>query len=117
MEYAGRAYGVMHCYSGSLEMAQEFIKLGYFISLGGPVTFKNAKESKRIAEWIDINWLLVETDCPYLAPSPYRGQRNESSYVRYVVSEIASLRGVSMEEIERKTDENAKKLFKLEDRI
>ncbi len=71
MEYAGRAYGVMHCYSGSLEMAQEFIKLGYFISLGGPVTFKNAKESKRIAEWIDINWLLVETDCPYLAHMRY----------------------------------------------
>lgn len=116
-EYSGKAFGVMHCYSGSLEMAKEFIKLGFYISLGGPVTFKNAKESKRIAEWIDLNKLLVETDCPYLAPTPFRGQRNESSYVKYVVSEIASLRGLSDERIEKITDENAISLFKLEERL
>ncbi|MDE6408358.1 MAG: TatD family hydrolase [Anaeroplasmataceae bacterium] len=116
-EYAGKAFGVMHCYSGSLEMAKEFIKLGFYISLGGPVTFKNAKESKRVAKEIDLNYLLVETDCPYLAPTPYRGQRNESSYVKNVVSEISVLRNMEFREIEEITEKNAIKLFNLEDRI
>ena len=70
-------------------MANEFIKLGFYISLGGPVTFKNAKESKRVASSIPLDKLLVETDCPYLAPSPFRGSRNESSYVVRVVEEVA----------------------------
>ncbi|MDE6656872.1 MAG: TatD family hydrolase, partial [Anaeroplasmataceae bacterium] len=116
-EYTGEIFGVMHCYSGSLEMAKEFIKLGFYISLGGPVTFKNAKESKRIAESIDLDKLLVETDCPYLAPTPYRGQRNESSYVKNVVLEIAELRNMEFSEIESITEQNAKKLFNLEDRL
>lgn len=116
-EYAGKIFGVMHCYSGSLEMAKEFIKLGLYISLGGPVTFKNAKESKRVAEEIDLKCLLVETDCPYLAPTPYRGQRNESSYVKNVVSEIASLRDMQFEELEDITERNAIRLFGLEDRV
>lgn len=116
-DYSGKVYGVMHCYSGSLEMAKEFIKLGFYISLGGPVTFKNAKESKRIAEEIDLNRLLVETDCPYLAPTPYRGQRNESSFVKYVVLEIAKLKNIEFEKVENITEENAKRLFNLEDRV
>lgn len=116
-EYRGKAFGVMHCYSGSLEMAKEFTKLGFYISLGGPVTFRNAKESKRIAELISLDRLLVETDCPYLAPTPFRGQRNESSYVKYIVSEIAELRNMKFEEIENITETNAKKLFNLEDRV
>ncbi|MCM1130136.1 MAG: TatD family hydrolase [Roseburia sp.] len=114
-EYTGKVFGVMHCYSGSLEMAKEFIKLGFYISLGGPVTFKNAKESKKIAEGIDLNWLLVETDCPYLAPTPYRGQRNESSYVKNVVSEIAFLRDMTFDQVEKITEKNAIELFGLED--
>ena len=114
-EYKGRIQGVMHCYSGSLEMAKEFVKLGLYISLGGPVTFKNAKDSKLVASNINLDRLLIETDCPYLAPMPYRGTRNESSYVKYVAEEIARLRNISLAEIELATEENAKKLFKLED--
>ena len=106
---------VMHCYSGSLEMAKEFIKLGMHISLGGPVTFKNAKESNRVAEEIPLDKLLVETDCPYLAPTPYRGQRNESSYVVRVIEEIACLKNISVEEVEKITTMNALGLFCLED--
>ncbi|MDE5547270.1 MAG: TatD family hydrolase [Anaeroplasmataceae bacterium] len=116
-EYSGKVFGVMHCYSGSLEMAKEFIKLGFYISLGGPVTFKNAKESKRVAEQIDLEYLLVETDCPYLAPTPYRGQRNESSYVKNVVAEIAKIRNMEFWEIEEITEKNAIKLFNMEDRL
>ena len=105
--------GVMHCYSGSYEMANEFIKLGFYISLGGPVTFKNAKEPKLVAKNIPLDRLLIETDCPFLAPTPYRGKRNESSYVKYVCEEIANLRGISAQEVDNITTENAKKLFKI----
>ncbi len=113
--YSGKIRGVMHCYSGSLEMAKEFIKLGFYISLGGPVTFKNAKESKRVASSIPLDKLLVETDCPYLAPTPYRGSRNESSYVVRVVEEIACLRNMSVSDISNITTQNAINLFNLED--
>ena len=105
--------GVMHCYSGSYEMAKEFIKLGFYISLGGPVTFKNAKEPKLVAKGIPLDRLLIETDCPFLAPTPFRGKRNESSYVKYVCEEIAKIREMSVSDIERITEENAKKLFKI----
>jgi len=112
-EYKGKIKGVMHCYSGSLEMAYEFIKLGLHISLGGPVTFKNAKEPKEVAKNIPLDKLLLETDCPFLAPTPYRGKRNESSYVTLVAKEIASLRGISYEELEQATEKNTKELFNL----
>ena len=112
-EYKGKIKGVMHCYSGSLEMAYEFIKLGLHISLGGPVTFKNAKEPKEVAKNISLDKLLLETDCPFLAPTPYRGKRNESSYVTLVAKEIASLRGISYEELEEATEKNTKELFNL----
>ena len=105
--------GVMHCYSGSYEMAKEFIKLGFYISLGGPVTFKNAKEPKLVAKEIPLDRLLIETDCPFLAPTPFRGKRNESSYVKYVCEEIAKIREMSVSDIERITEENAKNLFKI----
>ena len=111
--YKGKIKGVMHCYSGSAEMALEFIKLGLHISLGGPVTFKNAKEPKEVARIIPVDKLLIETDCPYLAPTPYRGKRNESSYVKLVCEEISNIRGISIEELERITDDNANKLFNL----
>lgn len=113
--YKGKIRGVMHCYSGSLEMAKEFIKLGLYISLGGPVTFKNAKESKRVATEIPLDKLLVETDCPYLAPTPYRGKRNESSYVVKVVEEIAYLKNMEVLEVAKITTSNACELFRLED--
>lgn len=112
-EYKGKIRGVMHCYSGSLEMAYEFIKLGFYISLGGPVTFKNSKEPKEVAVNIPMDKLLIETDCPFLAPVPFRGKRNESANVYYVCEMIANLRGLSFEEVERATEENTIKLFKL----
>ncbi len=105
--------GVMHCYSGSYEMAKEFIKLGFYISLGGPVTFKNAKEPKLIAKEIPLERLLIETDCPFLAPTPFRGKRNESSYVKYVCEEIANIKGISPKEVDEITTKNAEKLFKI----
>ena len=113
-EYKGKIKGVMHCYSGSLEMAYEFIKLGLHISLGGHVTFKNAKEPKNVAINIPLDKLLIETDCPYLAPTPYRGKRNESSYVKNVLIEIANLRNIDVEELEKITEKNSIELFGLE---
>ncbi len=110
-------YGVMHCYSGSLEMAKEFIKLGFYISLGGPVTYKNAKDAKKVAGGIDINKLLIETDCPYLPPVPFRGERNESSYVKYVLKEISNIRGIDALKLEKIIDTNANNLFKLEEKL
>lgn len=110
-EYKGKLRGVMHCYSGSYEMALEFIKLGFYISLGGPVTFKNAKDPKLVAENIPIDRLLIETDCPYLAPTPKRGSRNESSYVKYVLEAISLIRGINVKELEEILDKNTYALF------
>ncbi|MCR5705710.1 MAG: TatD family hydrolase [Acholeplasmatales bacterium] len=112
-KYKGQLRGVMHCYSGSLEMAQRFLSLGLYIGLDGPVTFKNAKEPKRVAENIPLDRLLLETDCPWMTPSPYRGKRNESSYVVYVCEEIAKLRNMTYREIEEATDRNASSLFNI----
>lgn len=103
--------GVMHCYSGSVEMAKEFIKLGLYISLGGPVTFKNAKTPKQVATEIPLEHLLVETDCPYLAPHPLRGTMNAPKNIVYVVEEIAKLKNISRSEVEKATFENAEKVF------
>ncbi len=103
--------GVIHCYSYSKEMALEFIKMGYYIGVGGVVTFKNAKKLIETVEAIPLTRILLETDCPYMAPEPYRGKRNSSLYLPYVVEKIAGIKGVSMEEVERVTEENARKLF------
>ena len=111
--FNGKLKGVMHCYGGSLELAKEYVKLGMYISLGGPLTFKNAKEPKRVAEGIDINNLLIETDSPFLAPDPYRGKRNESSYVRFVCQKMAEIKGLSVEEVDKITTNNAVKLFNI----
>lgn len=111
--YGGKLKGVMHCYSGSFEMALEYVKLGFYVSLGGPVTFKNAKEPKLVAEKLPIDRLLIETDSPYLAPTPHRGERNESSYVKLVLEEIAKIRNMSVEELDKITTNNAIKLFKI----
>ncbi|MEH7887055.1 TatD family hydrolase [Bacillus sp. JJ1609] len=110
-ENAGEVGGIMHCYSGSVETALECIDMNFYISLGGPVTFKNAKKPKEVAESIPLDRLLVETDCPYLTPHPYRGKRNEPAYVKLVAEEIAGLKGLSFEEIAEATTKNAKKIF------
>lgn len=107
----GTLRGVLHCYSGSLEMALEYVKMGFYISIAGPVTFKNSKESKKVAEGVPLERLLIETDSPYLTPEPNRGKRNEPAYVRYVAGEIAELRGISYEDLIEATSRNTKELF------
>ena len=107
------AGGVMHCFSGSWEVARECMQMGFYISLAGPVTFKNAVKLKEIAAQVPLDRLLIETDCPYLAPEPRRGRRNEPAFVRYVAEHIAELRGVSLAVIAQNTTSNAVKLFKI----
>lgn len=109
----GTLEGVIHCYSGSVEMAKEYIKLGFYISLAGPVTFKNARVSREVAKAIPLDKLLVETDSPYLTPEPNRGKRNEPMYVRYVAARIAETKGVAFEEVATKAAANTKKLFRI----
>ena len=94
-------------------MAREYIKLGFYISLGGPVTFKNANTPKEVAKDVPLDRLLIETDSPYLTPTPNRGKRNEPKYVRYVAEEIAYLREISYEVLKDATNENAKRLFNI----
>lgn len=89
--------GLLHCFSGTKEMAVKFTKLGYYIALGGAVTFKNARHSVEVCEAIDESYLVSETDCPYMAPTPYRGKRNEPSYIPLIVKKMAEVRGVSEE--------------------
>ncbi|WP_110114662.1 TatD family hydrolase [Bacillus sp. CGMCC 1.16541] len=103
--------GIMHCFTGSLEIAKQCIDMNMYISFGGPVTFKNAKKPKEVATELPLDRLLIETDCPYLTPHPYRGKRNEPGYVTYVAEQIAKLKGITYEELAQKTTANAKKLF------
>ncbi|MFS1516827.1 TatD family hydrolase [Bacillus sp. SCS-151] len=110
-ENAEQVGGIMHCFTGSVEVAKKCMDMNFYISLGGPVTFKNAKKPKEVAKDIPLENLLIETDCPYLAPHPYRGKRNEPSYVKYVAESIAHLKGITVEEVSEKTALNAKKLF------
>lgn len=110
-EGAEEVGGVMHCFSGSIEVARQCIDMNFYISFGGPVTFKNAKKPKEVAKEIPLDRLLIETDCPYLTPHPFRGKRNEPSYVKYIAEAIAELKGLSFEEVAQKTSDNAKRLF------
>lgn len=107
----GTLRGVLHCYSGSVEMALEYIKLGFYISIAGPVTFNNSRVLKEVVKAIPLDKLLVETDCPYLTPEPNRGKRNEPTYVKYVAGEIADIKGISFEELAKATNKNTKELF------
>lgn len=112
-EHAEKTGGVMHCFGGSVETAKVCIEMNFMISLGGPVTFKNAKKPKEVATEIPLEWLMIETDAPYLSPHPHRGKRNEPSLVPLVAEEIARLKDVPVEEIARVTSENAKRFFRL----
>lgn len=103
--------GVIHCYSYSPEMAQEYVKMGYFIGVGGVVTFKNAKKLVKTVEMIPLSSIVLETDCPYMAPEPRRGTRNDSRNIPYVIAKIAEIKGISPEEVEQTTRENAFALF------
>ena len=104
--------GVMHCFSYSREMAREYLNMGLYLGIGGVVTFKNARKLKEVVEYAPLSQLLLETDCPYLAPVPNRGKRNSSLYLPYMAEEIAALKGVSREEVIEKTTENAFRLFR-----
>lgn len=103
--------GVIHCYSYSKEMALEFVKMGYYIGVGGVVTFKNGRKLVETVEAIPIEKILLETDCPYMAPEPFRGKRNDSSLIPYMIKKIAEIKQISEEEVERITEENAYRLF------
>ncbi len=112
-EKAEKTGGIMHCFGGSVETAQVCIDMNFMISLGGPVTFKNAKTPKEVAKEISLEHLLIETDAPYLAPHPYRGKRNEPAYVTLVAEEIAKLKGLPVEKIAEMTTENALNIFNI----
>lgn len=112
-EQAEKTGGIMHCFGGSVETAKECIALNFMISLGGPVTFKNAKKPKEVATEIALDYLLIETDAPYLAPHPYRGKRNEPALVTLVAEEIARLKGLPVEKVAAATTANALKVFQI----
>lgn len=112
-EKAEEVGGVIHCFSSSAEMAKRYVELGYYIGVGGVVTFKNGKKLKEVVEAISLDNILLETDCPYLAPTPFRGKRNDSSLIKYIAEEVALIKNVTVEEVLKVTNMNAKKLFKL----
>jgi TatD DNase family protein len=110
---SGSVGGVFHCFTESMEVAKAALDLGFYISFSGIVTFKNAKEIKEVAKWVPLERMLIETDSPYLAPSPHRGKTNNPSYVPFVAQEIALLKGVSVEEVAHHTSSNFENLFQL----
>ncbi|MBE6803150.1 MAG: TatD family deoxyribonuclease [Ruminococcaceae bacterium] len=105
--------GVLHCFSGSPETAEEILKLGMYIGLGGALTFKNARKAVEVAEMLPLDRLLLETDCPYMAPVPFRGKRNYSGYIPYIAEKVAEIKGIDPQTVLDITSENAKKLFDL----
>ncbi|MDH2454693.1 TatD family hydrolase [Priestia megaterium] len=114
-EHVEEVGGIMHCFTGSIEVAKQCMDMNMYISFGGPVTFKNAKKPKEVATELPLDKLLIETDCPYLTPHPFRGKRNEPGYVSYVAEQIAELKGITYEELAAMTTANAKKLFGIND--
>ena len=113
-ENARKAGGVLHCFSGSVEMAREVLNNNFYISVGGPVTFKNARKLIDVVKYVPDDRLIIETDCPYLTPEPFRGKRNDSSYISYTAGKIAEIKGTTVEEIARITTANAKRLFNID---
>ena len=106
--------GVVHCFSGSAEMAKEVLKLGMYIGLGGAVTFKNARKPLEVAEIVPEDRLLLETDCPYMAPVPFRGRRNSSDLIAYSAEKLAEVRHTDTQKLIDTANENARRLFKIE---
>ena len=105
--------GVLHCFSGSVETAKEVLKLGMYIGLGGALTFKNARKAVEVAEMLPLDILLLETDCPYMAPVPMRGKRNNSSYISFVAQKVAEIKGIDPQSVLDVTTENTKRLFNI----
>ena len=113
-EEAFKTRVLLHCYSGSKEQAEQYVKLGATLSIAGPVTYKNAHKLLEVVKAIPIEHLLIETDAPYLTPEPFRGRRNEPAYVKYTAEKLAEIKGIPFEEAAHKTAENAKKFFGIE---
>ena len=113
IEASGLNKGVIHCFSRSPEMALEYIKLGFYIGVGGTVTFKNARRSVEVVEQIPLESIVIETDAPYLTPIPHRGKRNDSTYLVHIAEKIADIKDIPMEEVARITSKNAKDLFSI----
>ncbi len=105
--------GIVHCFSGSCEMARDVLNLGLYVGIGGTVTFKNARKIKEVAEYVPIESIVLETDAPYLAPEPFRGKRNSSDLIKYVIEEIAGIKGMTAEDVEEITFQNAKRVYKI----
>lgn len=105
--------GIFHCFSGSMEMAKQVVKMGFYLSFGGPLTYKNAVKTVEAAEYAPMDRILIETDCPYLSPDGHRGERNNPSYIRITAQKLADIKGVSLEEIAEITTENAKKVYRI----
>ena len=105
--------GIIHCYSGSVEIAREYIKMGLYIGVGGVVTFKNSKVLKNVVSDISLDYIVTETDGPYLAPTPYRGKTNYPKYIPLIASEIATIKNVTIEEVEKTIESNVKRLFNI----
>lgn len=103
--------GIVHCFSYEKEMAKEYIDMGFYLGIGGVITFKNARKLKEVVEYTPLENIVLETDCPYLAPEPNRGKRNSSLYIPYIVSKIAEIKDISPDEVVEKTSENAKKVY------
>lgn len=112
-EYNKGSKVIMHCFSGSVEFARECIKAGYYLGIGGVVTFKNAIKMKEVVKTVPLERILLETDAPYLTPVPFRGKENQPAYIKYVAEEIASLREITKEEVALVTTENAKTVFNI----
>lgn len=110
-KYASGMTGSIHCFSYSAEMAVEYVKLGFYIGIGGVLTFKNAKKLKAAAAAVPLEKIFLETDCPYMAPTPHRGERNNSIYIDYVAEVLSQIKGVSKEEVIAVTEENARRVF------
>ena len=112
-EHAEELGGVIHCFSYGADQAREYLDMGYFLGIGGVLTFKNAKKLKEVAEYAPMDRLVLETDCPYLTPVPYRGKRNSSLYLSYVAEALAEIKGMEKDEVIRVTAENARRLYRL----
>ena len=106
--------GVFHCYSGSAEMAKQLTKLGWYIGFTGVLTFKNARKAVETAQSIPLDQIVIETDCPYMAPEPFRGKRNDPSMVYRMAEQLAQIRGISAEDAQRITFENGKRLYRID---
>ena len=106
--------GVFHCYSGSAEMARQLVDMGWYIGFTGVLTFKNARKAVETAERIPLERIVLETDCPFMAPEPHRGKRNDPGFLPYMAQRLADIRGISLEEVVRVTTENAKRLYRID---